>query len=298
MSGSSTTLESSLFESNVPGRYGSWAEEQAEATFDDNSRRSEEEAGPCCGTECQHQEQEEEEQQQQYDGDRPGPRTGPKGVLADHKAHQQAMLAMRAQEQAHRQAVLLRIARGNSTSCSTSGTNSPPLPPIYEEGGDSDDDDDAFMRSYRAQRLNDLKQQQQQQQQQQRPPLLPRPSFGEVEEVSGSGMVDMVESLRNSSPNTMIVVHIYENHLPACRLVNALLPRLAAKHPLVRFLRLHQGCNLPRMDLKLDEEALPLLLVYEGGEVRECVARVDACLGSWFLCEDLEGLLEERGVWG
>jgi len=295
MSSSSTTLESSLFESNVSGRYGSWAEEQAEASFDSSRRSEDEEAGPCCEIEeeeCQHQEQQQQQQQLQYDSYRPGPRTGPKGVLADHKAYQQAMQQLRGQEQAHRQAVLLRIARGSSSS---STTNSPPLPAINEEEDDSDsgDDNDAFMRSYRAQRLNDLQQQQQQQH-----PLLPCPCFGEVEEVSGSGMVDVVESLQISSPNTRIVVHIYENHLPACRLVNGFLPHLAAKHPLVRFLRLHQGCNLPRNDLKLDEEALPLLLVYEGGEVKECVARVDACLGVSFLCEDLEGLLEEKGVWG
>lgn len=297
MSSSSTTLDSSLFEINVPGRYGSWAEEQAEATIDSSRRSEDTEAGPCWSNEIDFDEEEEcqdqeQQQQPQYDDDRPGPRTGPKGVLADHKAHQQAIRALRAQEQAHRQAVLLRIARGSSSTTITT-TNSPPLPPINEEDDSDKEDDDAFMRSYRAQRLNDLKQQHHQQH-----PLLSRPCFGEVEEVSGSGMVDVVESLRSSSPNTKIVVHIYESHLPACRLVNSFLPHLAAKHPLVRFLRLHQGCNLPRMDLKLDAEALPLLLVYEGGEVKECVARVDVCLGAAFLCEDLEGLLEEKGLLG
>ena len=282
-------------------------EEQAEATLDCSRRSEDEEAGPCCSTEfnfyeedqCQHQQQQQHQRQQQYQykDDRPGPCTGPKGVLADHKAHQQATNALRAHEQAHRQAVLLRIARGSNSSTITS-TISRHLPPVNEkDGSDIDDDDDAFLRSYRAQRLNDLKQQQQQQQQQQHL-LLPRPRFGEVEEVSGSRMVDMIEILRSSSPNTKTVVHIYESYLPACRLVNASLPYLATKYPFVSFLRLHQGCNLPRNDLKLDAGALPFLLVYEGGEVIECMARVDTCLGAAFLCEDLEGLLEEKGVWG
>ncbi|KAM3574830.1 hypothetical protein VYU27_003255 [Nannochloropsis oceanica] len=305
-SSSSRTLEISLFQSNAPGCYGSWTEEQAEATFD-RCRRSKE-GGPCCSTEfnyekdqCQHhqlqqQQQQQRQQQYQYKEERPGPHTGPKGVLADYKAHQQVTNALRAHEQAHRQAVLLRIARGSNSGTITSIT-SPHLLPIYERNdNDSNDDDDLFLRNYRAQRLNDLKLQQQQQQQQDS--LLHRPRFGGVEEVSGSRMVEMIETLRNSSPCTKTIVHIYESHLPACRLVNSFLPHLAAKHPFVSFLRLHQGFNLPRHDLKLDEEALPLLLVYDGGDVKECVARVDNYLGAAFLCEDLEGLLEEKGVWG
>ncbi len=300
-----TTLESSFLQRNVPGRYSSWSEEQEDA-----HGRSEEDCGApqCCGHQADDVDEDEDKDaaagyyetykhDERDSSNSGGFRTGPKGVLADYKANQRVAQQHQAQEVAHRQRVLWRIARGDSTSRSDSDDTST-LPTIAEEEAEEEEDEEgedaAFWRAYRAQRLQLLKQQHAAGHD---GPCL-RPVFGEAEEVSGSGMVDVIESLRQRSPTTTVVVHVHEPHVPSCRLVNAFWPALADKHPTVRFLRLHQGCNLPTHDLRLDTAVLPMLLVYRNGELADCLARLDASLGASFLCEDLDEWLGDQGVWG
>jgi len=292
MNGKGATLENTFFQSNVPGRYTSWTEDGHHAVSDGFEKGEDEQPWSFNAEDCimdmrcppnRH-------------GDRFGSKTGPKGVLADYKAHAKAMQDLKREENEHRQYVLFRIADGG-TSKSKTRIESSSWPNILdskdEDSPSINAGDDDFVELQRMRWLADMKQLSVQQ-----AAVRPRILFGEVEETSGTDMVDKIDALLESSPTTKVVVHVYEPHLPACRLLNSFLPYLARNYPAVCFLRLHQGLNLPRSNLRLDAAALPMLLVYEKGEVQECVARVDACLGAAFLCEDVEGLLEEKGVLG
>lgn len=291
------TLDDAFFTRQVPGRYSTWEEEEEEKDHkDDESKKCHdneeqedndgEEKG--CNNHKQHYREMTAISSSSPSPHHSGPQTGVKGVLADHRAHQLALYEQRMQERAHRHSVLLRIARG-SFSTSSSDNCCCSLPSINEEGEgededdeDDDDDDQTFLQAYRLKRLDELKQER----------TVPR--FGCLQEVSGYKMVDMVNRLQGSPAKVM--VHVHEPHLKACRLVNYCLQVLAQKFPEVCFLSLHQGHHLSPSELQLDEAALPLLMLYEGGEVKECWSQLEASLGASFLIEDMEELLAESGV--
>lgn len=46
----------------------------------------------------------------------------------------------------------------------------------------------------------------------------------------------------------------------------------------------------------LDEVALPMLVVYKGGEVEECLTRVHEEFSDTFTLDDVEWLLDSKGI--
>lgn len=166
-------------------RSSSWVDDVNDDDDDDT-------ASLCC-EDSEQEQQEEEEASKAYEAccvgrsapgvddkealsHRPGPNTGPKGVLADHRAHQRAVYEQAARakvrfragnakrrtdgdrtcgffgflllwtgtpylQQAHREAVLRRIACGVEAE---------------QENDEADEEDDLFLRRYRQQRLQEL----------------------------------------------------------------------------------------------------------------------------------------------
>lgn len=100
------TIEERLLQRNVPGRFSSWADEDAEedrqsppaaADSEDSEEGSECEDGmeaPACGPGDGLNGVDDDLAVLQH---RQGPNTGPKGVLADHRAQQRAAHARRRQ---------------------------------------------------------------------------------------------------------------------------------------------------------------------------------------------------------
>ena len=82
-----------------------------------------------------------------------------------------------------------------------------------------------------------------------------------------------------------VVVHIYEPYLKACGTLNKYLETLARRYPHVKFLRLLASAH-PKKDL--DEIALPMLAIYQKGDVLECIARVHEEFGDTFVREVCE----------
>ncbi len=192
-----TTIEERAFQRNVPGRFSTWSAE-GEGEADDEQQHSdiesvaegeEEDAAPAAAGVSIDEGVEEAAYREPW-----AHNTGPKAVLADHKAHRRAAHA-RAQQakvcrfghgwmdgrarwlmgdhppmittqsmQAHREAVLRRIACGAEAA-------------EEEEDGEEGEDGD-FVQQYRQQRLRELQQQERRQ--------VRRPSITDSDRVSKS----------------------------------------------------------------------------------------------------------------
>ena len=174
------------------------------------------------------------------------------------------------------------VERGDSSDTDDDGDSS-----------DDDDDDDEFMRSYRQKRLLEL---QNAASSASVPPSTAananRPDYSEVEDVTP---IQYAEAVDETDPGTLLVVHLYEPHIPACVDVHNHLNTLARSHACgsssgsrsIRFLRLRATEAKSDMDLV----GLPSLLVYRGGRLVHNWTPVTQHLPPRFTAEDLQTLL-------
>jgi len=183
---------------------------------------------------------------------------------------------------------------------------------------DSDSDDDRreldvdFMEKYRAARLGQIKY------------GTHFPTYGEIREVDAFEYADEID---NTDERSMVVVHMYEPYVPACKMINKYvgeneersdeyycygasllvapltnslhqhsinryLEELARRLPYAKFLRLHAF----KANSNLDPVALPIIMIHRGGELIHNLVRVSDDLPKDFLLEDLKDLLENCGV--
>ena len=98
--------------------------------------------------------------------------------------------------------------------------------------------------------------------------------YGSVVEISKPEYAAQV-SEASEREGIFVIVHLYDNSLPACKLINGILNVLAQKHKSVKFLRiLATRCieNYP-------EKNIPTLLVYGNGELKGQLVGIEALGG-------------------
>lgn len=305
-------LEEAFLKSNVPGRYSAWADDDGGDNDDAGNGHSAAVVGGGEGPPAALNRLEA-----------PASRnTGAKGVLADHRAAKEEEAYRREIEKRETEAVLNRAVRGatmgpgqvslsqaaaeerrraeriRTREAERGDTSSNSDTDGNGDGDSSDDDDDEFMRSYRQKRLLEL---------QNAASFAPasasasastaantstsRPHYySEVQDVTP---IQYAEAVDETDPDTLLVVHLYEPHIPACADVNNHLDTLAQSHTCgsgsrsVRFLRLRATEAKSDMDLV----GLPSLLVYRGGQLVHNWTPVTQHLPPRFTAEDLQTLL-------
>lgn len=143
------------------------------------------------------------------------PKTGPKGVKADHEeyvrreyARWQAQKAT-AEAAAARNTATVRTVREDAVIDSLEQQLRDGV--AIEQLLDADDDDDDFMRSYRAARVAELKANA-------AAALARRVTFGELVDLDEDAYNAILEE---SGANVASVVHIFDDQLVACRRLNA-----------------------------------------------------------------------------
>ncbi len=118
-----------------------------------------------------------------------------------------------------------------------------------QEGSDEDDadiDDDSYVKASRRTRLAAL----------QAPPSGP---YGEVHAVSDAS--DFLDRINGAGPGTFVVVHMFEDFVPECQAINAVLPATAAAASHVLFMTVHAST----VKRNFDPIALPSFMVYLDG---------------------------------
>ncbi|KAJ1911480.1 Phosducin-like protein 3 [Tieghemiomyces parasiticus] len=240
------------------------------------------------------------------------PRTGPKGVKADYEqylAFQRQQLQDQQRERYARNTLGQGYRSTGTPETRTLFTTTEPRSSRFSSGptqgnckyaaaddklkndqavSDHDDDDEdldallndpAVLREYQRSRLAEWESQN----------LLLRnqKTFGRVEDVTAD---DYATTLDDEASHITVLVHVYEDHVPACRHLNRVLDGLAAG-PLihVRVLRIRASDTASE---SFTPEVLPILMVYKDGCLLESFVRVtDQLPEGQFEGEDVMDLL-------
>lgn len=169
---------------------------------------------------------------------------------------------------AERDAALLRVAVGAVRLPNVTA-------PIQQDKDDEDEDDEAdeFMRAYRERRLRELKL------------VANKPSFGLLRrEVSKDEYLEAI----NVDPRVVVVVHLIDPRLPPCRRLEALLEVIARRRPEISFISM----NVEEAGQDYDPEVMPLLALYQAGEVVDTIFCVTSQLDLDAEYDDLERMID------
>jgi len=139
-----------------------------------------------------------------------------------------------------------------------------------EEEEDEDLLDDEFMVEYRRKRLEELQKAQ-------------NPTFGFVQSLIRNDFVNFID---NEKPSVFVIIHLYQDYIPACVKVNKCLASLSMKYTHVKFGKIQST----EAEANYDDIALPTILVYRGGEVFQCFVRITDEIGVAFDVDHLESL--------
>ncbi|RUS22889.1 thioredoxin-like protein, partial [Endogone sp. FLAS-F59071] len=202
-----------------------------------------------------------------------GRQTGPKGVLADHAYYKSVM--SQAQESRTRAANARIAARAATTT--TVREDEAELVIQELEAGEAGNEDREALRQYRIKRLEELQ-----------ALNAKRKQFGSVEEVTSAQYATAVDNEWKTVP---VIVHLFDNSIPQCRLLHDHLDHLARKYTLAKFIKAHAR------ELDFDLVGSPAILAYKGGVLVANLVRVTDEIGeSGFDVDKVEDLLLKHGA--
>lgn len=282
------SLEDKILKRNIPGRHMSWDFQVGNEVPDEEDEDSTHSFESPCASELLN---DDGCYQVPPSPCRPRNRTGVKGVLADYKREKQNQEYIQVLEDVDKQRLLEPRAMLNMISDTV-------LPSKHESGNDehneisSDDDDyeynqDEFLKNYHEMRLLELQQNK------------GWPIFGKVKDVNA---IEFAEIVDDQDPRVFCVIHLYEQHIPDCRLLDSHLSQLAQRMPSCCFLRLKATAAKRDLDLI----ALPSVLIYRNRILVANLTPITASLGntyhhvdrrhSSFTMDDIQNILQSYGV--
>ncbi|XP_034267344.1 phosducin-like protein 2 [Pantherophis guttatus] len=151
------------------------------------------------------------------------------------------------------------------------------LKQLKEAEDDFDEEDLKAVEMYRKQRLAELK------------ALQKRQRYGELNEISGD---QYVKEVTNAPKDVWVVIHLYNESIPMCTLVNRHLSLLAIKFPETKFVKaIAKSCIENYHD-----NCLPTIFVYKDGKIEGKLIGVVEFGGTALMVEDLEWKLAEFGA--
>ncbi|KAI4163460.1 MAG: hypothetical protein LQ342_002967 [Letrouitia transgressa] len=179
--------------------------------------------------------------------------TGPKGVIADARSYDTARKrsfrqTLRAYSNGELSPPLFGKSKKKAINFNREKSASP-------DSSSSTDEDEDFMRTWRANRLDELASMSQDIRTRRSSPSMRK--YGTLVTVDPIGYLDAVEKVH---ADTTVIVLIYDDESASSQMVEDALHSLARKHATVRFIKLHY------LDAEMDEIAVPGILAYKGGD--------------------------------
>ncbi|KAF8928147.1 Phosducin-like protein 3 [Dissophora ornata] len=114
---------------------------------------------------------------------------------------------------------------------------------------DDNEEEERVLQEYRQQRLDSIKQQ------------MSEDKFGEIQHIYKT---DFVREVSEASKDVWVVVYLYKEYLPICKLMGAHLATVAAKHKSTKFLKIIGDQCIPNYP----DHNLPTLLIYGDGDMK------------------------------
>jgi len=201
-----------------------------------------------------------------------GPKTGPKGVLADYRRFKENKKIEDEEALRHKIAVHKKYAFTAD-------------PDKHADATDDFDDDDEFLRQYHEKRLAQMKRE-----------IEAKvnhdlPKYTECFSLSGSELLDTIE---NENRKVIVVVHLYDANLKSCKQMNKCFDCLAQQYPYVKFCKVL--ASSAGLSLKFKAKALPTIQVYKEGVLIGNFIKMMDKLDNEFYAADVENFLIDSDI--
>ncbi|XP_052762681.1 phosducin-like protein 3 [Mya arenaria] len=151
------------------------------------------------------------------------------------------------------------------------------LDELDEMEDDIDEEDERMFEQYRRQRMAEMRETQQ------------RSKFGEVREISKA---DWVTEVNKAGEGIWVIVHVFKDGIPLCKLMNQHLANLARKFPQTKFLRSVSSLCIPNYP----DKNLPTVFVYLEGDMKKQFVGPLAFGGMNIKQDELEWMLSQTGA--
>ncbi|CAL1538711.1 unnamed protein product [Lymnaea stagnalis] len=151
------------------------------------------------------------------------------------------------------------------------------LDELNDKEDDIDEDDERIFEEYRRQRLAELKAAQ------------ANARFGDVVEISKA---DYVTQVNNAGEGIWVVLHVYKDGIPICKLINNYLTNLARNFPQTKFLKSVSSVCIPNYP----DKNLPTIFVYFEGDLKKQWIGPFSFGGMNLKQDELEWMLAQTGA--
>lgn len=118
------------------------------------------------------------------------------------------------------------------------------------------------------------------------------PTFGTLINLSTADQ--LLDAIDNEQKAVTIILHIYDERVSACKVLNNCLEQLAKEYSNVKFCKING--SIAGMSIKFKQHGLPALLIYKNGQVIGNFIRVSDELGDEFFASDVESFLIEHAL--
>ncbi|XP_044737648.1 phosducin-like protein [Chrysoperla carnea] len=201
--------------------------------------------------------------------------TGPKGVIKDWQRFKQLETESRIEQEKER----IELIKKLSLTCRSA------LDEERDKEKDADLDDilnDEFLYAYQKQRMQEMIMQNEKS----------LPKFGNLINLKSGD--EFLEAIDNEHKSVNVIIHIYEDYVPACRTMNTCLTQLTKEYVHVKFCKIIG--SLAGMSRLFKVSGVPALLIYKGGVMVGNFIRLTDDLGDEFYPEEVESFLIEHGM--
>ncbi|GJQ79327.1 hypothetical protein Trydic_g16192 [Trypoxylus dichotomus] len=140
-----------------------------------------------------------------------------------------------------------------------------------------DSEDEGVLLEYRRKRIAEIK------------GLALRSKFGTVLEISGQ---DYVQEVNKAGEGIWVILHLYKQGIPLCALINHHLTNLAAKYPMVKFLRAISSTCVPNYP----DKNLPTIFIYFEGSLKNQIIGPLECRGPNLTQDEFEYIIGKTGA--
>ncbi|KAG0278095.1 hypothetical protein BGZ95_004728 [Linnemannia exigua] len=233
--------------------------------------------------------------QKNYPERETGANTGPKGVLADQKYHQQQQLQERLSNQQAFNARMIAKAPTTTTFREDQARERREkkaqglLDSDEEAALDADNEKDdaeerAILERIRGNRLKDMSWAAQKGG---NAALAGKKVFGSLMEMNAAQYVSAIDSEKK---DVTVVIHIYSEFNPASKRLDGCLIQLAGRYATTKFIR------IKAREVDFDEEVCPTVLVYRAGDLIANLVMISYELSEDFDSAELEELLTKHKV--
>lgn len=204
--------------------------------------------------------------------------TGPKGVIKDWQRFKQLEHEKNQENEKERRALAKKLAM----TCRSDDLDKEA---IDKDAKNSQEDNlecdllqDEFLKEYLKKRMDEMSRK-----------LNDLPKFGKLFELTNEMFLNEIDK---ENKNVTIIVHIYDQKISECKLMNECLEKIAQDYQRVKF------CKVRSTEINLSEKfrktGCPALLIYKNAELIGNFVRMNDEFGDEFCSSDIENFLLEH----